>query len=123
MEINGSEVKEKSMDILKRILPNLKALKITRVVVEYDGSGDSGEVQNVNYYIGKKKAEVVDDTLDKELREACYKSLQEKNIDWYNNNGGCGSYTIDVKKKNAKLAHQVRLEEYESEDFDEEEIN
>lgn len=104
------------------ILEHLAALGIDYVEVEYSGSGDSGQVDNVAGYRRKsddsyEKADVnaplspevvpllvsrrlLDEPMDemsKALEDFCYDALDHVNAsDWCNNDGGGGKMTIFV---------------------------
>jgi hypothetical protein len=78
------------------LMSRLRDLDIQRVEIRYDGSGDSGSIDDVDFY--KEKWESVDDIAE-DLRGLCedlgYHILnQHYNWDWYNNDGGYGTVII-----------------------------
>lgn len=106
----------------KRLEAFFKAHDITSAVVEFDGSGDSGSIESVTFYRGKKILDDVRGTVtiwqqgaaefDKEankwthgepvekpcdirraLEEHVYDALDRTGVDWYNNDGGFGHWS------------------------------
>jgi hypothetical protein len=78
------------------LMSRLRDLDIQRVEIRYDGSGDSGSIDDVDFY--KEKWESVDDIAE-DLRGLCedlgYHVLnQHYQWDWYNNDGGYGTVII-----------------------------
>jgi hypothetical protein len=78
------------------LMSRLRDLDIQRVEIRYDGSGDSGSIDDVDFY--KEKWESVDDVAE-DLRGLCedlgYHILnQHYQWDWYNNDGGYGTVII-----------------------------
>ena len=107
----------------KELLQKLDGLGVTNVDVEYDGSGDSGSVESVTA-TGRGLGATAEITLPEELRQACddaaVECLEEKGIDWYNNDGGFGHFYIDVVAKTCKLEHEERVNETNSDYYDDE---
>jgi hypothetical protein len=120
-----------------------KAHGIARLVVEYSGEGDSGEVCGINAYDydnnemklddiavrGKKKSgtwdqatgqwrekvEEKDMPLSELAENLCTDFLDDRDIDWYNNDGGYGTFTIHVTAGQAALDHNYRITTTEEE--------
>jgi len=94
----------------------LKDRGVTKIEVEYAGSGDSGSIDNIVYYKGEdifsySDLDITHD-MDDRLQNLCYPMLD--NIeDWYNNDGGYGTVTIDLDKLHYDIANHVRYTTYE----------
>jgi hypothetical protein len=89
----------------------LKDRGITKIEVHYEGSGDSGCIDNIYYYKGEE--ELPHGNLDvsfdmhEKLQHLCYPMLDDIE-DWYNNGGGFGTITIDLDKLHYDIANNVR---------------
>ena len=69
----------------------------------YNGSGDSGNIDEVNFYDIKGSAV---DVTDKDLIEFISNYTEMKLPDgWEIDDGSSGTLVIDVKKKKAKILH------------------
>jgi hypothetical protein len=80
---------------LAALMSRLRDLDIQRVEIRYDGSGDSGAVEDVEFY--KEKWETVDvsEDIQNQCEDLAYHILNYNyNWDWYNNDGGYGSVII-----------------------------
>jgi hypothetical protein len=94
----------------------LKDRGVTKIEVEYAGSGDSGSIDGINYYKGEDSFSYSDldisHDMDDKLQNLCYPMLD--NIeDWYNNDGGYGTITIDLDKLHYDIANHIRYTNYE----------
>lgn len=84
------------------ILAALYAMKITTVIIHFAGSGDSGEVEEVEFFSGKKK--VAEPTLENRTAGDLLDNLTELiEGDWYNNDGGQGTITVDTKTRHVVI--------------------
>ena len=102
---------------LAALMSRLRDLEIERVEIRYDGSGDSGAVEDVEFY--KEKWETVD--VSEDIQEQCsdlaYHILNyHYNWDWYNNDGGYGSVIIIPGEDQVSIDGYVRevVEAHES---------
>jgi hypothetical protein len=89
----------------------LKDRGVTKIEVEYSGSGDSGSIDGINYYkagdsFSYSDLDISSDMHDK-LENLCYPMLDDIE-DWYNNDGGFGTITIDLDKLHYDIANNVR---------------
>lgn len=100
---------------------HLKQLGITTVTIRFSGGGDSGQVDDIQYDPPLKEADKITFQIEKKshfydadleefipqtsqvtvnLEEALDQFAMEwaesTGVDWYNNEGGCGSVTIDL---------------------------
>ena len=128
----------------KRLLTAFTVLGVTEVVVSFDGSGDSGQIDSTDI-LGIDKPEEVNITLIGEPRHVfnrelnawevtpakdevfnlidgvnsvVYDALELSGVDWYNNDGGYGEWTWSQKDGLELSVHiriiQTDLEHYES---------
>lgn len=128
-----SEVDTKlHMDTLRRLLPVLRAHHVETVNVHFDGYGDSGSIDNIEYYAKGSfdpKAvklvyetesqchkdgkwiwlrEPVEGSVNDAIEYLTYDYLEETGADWYNNDGGFGELIIDVIAGTVYLDVSVR---------------
>lgn len=72
---------------------------VTRAEIDFSGSGDSGDVNDTTMYRGEeyvKDHNEDEKKLDSLLNEYFHDQLSDRiGWDWYNNEGGGGSVTID----------------------------
>ena len=126
------------MDNLRRILPVLRENGVRCVTVTFDGSGDSGSIDAVEYgdaaidssaltveievmhrvlqagrWVTSRVLERKD--LDTAIEELTDDYLAETNVDWYNNDGGFGQLIIDVDEVTVALEVSVRFTESSTE--------
>ena len=130
----------------RRLLARLWELGVRTVVVEYDGYGDSGSIEKPSYLdergvpkiagheqiVWPKRSGRFDRetgvwitstqeqplSLDEVLVDLVNDTLDEKGIDWYNNDGGYGELRIDMnhEKPTIELDIKIRYTEVSSHD-------
>lgn len=107
----------------------LAAAGITKVVVHFDGYGDSGQVEDIAAYAGDADAsipanaieiararwgETEADHVSCSLRDAiealAYDTLEERHGGWENNEGAYGVFTFDVAARTITLGYNERYE-------------
>jgi hypothetical protein len=114
---NDDEIKlelESAIAILK-----LKDLDIEEIVVEFSGSGDSGDIDEINYNTINGNSIDVDDLIHTKIENLAWKILQKIDSvgDWVNNEGGFGTLYIYTEKSTFTLEyHQRTTEEHNWED-------
>lgn len=130
---DGADVRHTYAENLRRVLPVLRNLGIERVVVLFDGSGDSGtidracyephvdgrdvwvEIRRVHRAFRQDRwhyAEAVEPaTLDAAIEAIVDDYLEETNVNWYDNDGGFGELVIDVPAGTVSLDVSVRVTE------------
>jgi hypothetical protein len=115
----------------------LAALGITTVTVEFDGEGDSGQIEGATAYAGE--AHVImpatpvtlhdaswqgDDltTAETPLPEAietlCYSYLEQYQGGWENNDGAFGSFAFDIGKRTIQLEFHGRFTDVATHNYD-----
>ena len=107
------------MENLRRVLPVLRQHGIEHVWVSFAGGGDSGQIDDVEFsprltdealtapchrtessWIGGewRRANGVEDVpLKAAIEDITYDYLEATGVDWYNNDGGQGTLSIDVE--------------------------
>jgi len=109
----------------------LAAAGITTVVVNFDGCGDSGQVEMIEARTGDDdcalpavEVEIASmgwgtDTIDRQtqpVREAIetlvYDVLSQTHGGWENNDGACGDFTFDVTERTITLDYNERCMDY-----------
>ena len=95
---------------------NLAELGVKTIEITYSGGGDSGSLEEFNPR-DKKDALIDESELDRwseiqtMLEEWAYKRLQDTEGDWINNEGGSGTFTIQVPSGDYKLDHSINVQE------------
>ena len=126
------ELKEK-VDVFKN---KLKDLKIESFRVEYSGSGDSGEIDEISYEPKDLKIEVDVGTWKKfdqqsfEYKETneprplkdfiedfCYELLEDNHGGWEINEGQSGAIEWDIKDNDLSHNYTTYIEHSESESY------
>ena len=111
------------------LLDALAAAGISSVVVTFDGSGDSGQIEGVDARIGDTATELpataVEITsplwegagletrtlpLAEAIEQLAYDLLEETHDGWENNDGAFGEFTFDVAEGVIRLDHNERFE-------------
>ena len=108
----------------------LAAAGITRVLVNFDGCGDSGQIEDMSALAGDAVVTLPESCIEflepigvgeppnrrtmsvKEAIEALvYDALQETHSGWENNDGAYGDFTFDVEKRTIELDYNERYTE------------
>ena len=112
------------------LLLQLADLGVTGIRVHYEGSGDSGAIENTNYTTVEinEPSDVLDNVdcwsqdhlledLNSNLTESINDWVNEKLLnsieDWYNNEGGNGDVCICVPSGKYCIYNSIRVIEYE----------
>jgi hypothetical protein len=75
----------------------LKDAGVTNVEIRYDGGGDSGQVEDVDFYGENLDTAVLTDMYEGDMQDLAYHILEQHyNWDWYNNDGGYGTINIEL---------------------------
>jgi hypothetical protein len=105
----------------------LAAAGITRVIVRFDGYGDSGQVESIDPCVYDDLVELPDKQIDYvqpaengqatirrtiALQEAietlAYEALEETHWGWMNNDGAFGDFEFDVASRTITLSYDER---------------
>ena len=106
----------------------LAAAGITSVLVHFDGSGDSGQIEDVDATAGDQPAEVPNGNIEiaqvrwgaaniegtsLSVRDAieslAYDFLEQTHGGWENNEGAYGEFTFDVENRTITLEYNERV--------------
>jgi len=105
---------------------------VTGIKIHYDGSGDSGAIEeicyttdpcaspsdvddNVEIWGSSYSLSNLDETAYKAIENFAYEKLLEDIEDWYNNEGGFGDISICVPSGKYMIDNHVRY--YQTEDY------
>jgi hypothetical protein len=105
---------------------------ITVINVEFDGEGDSGQINGVSAFAGNQPAELPatqitiqqirwgqteatpsEFTLESAIEALCYDYLEQEHGGWENNDGGYGEFVIDVSARTISLEFYSRYTDVE----------
>ena len=104
---------------------------ITHICVEFDGESDSGQIDNIAAYKGDELAPLPDRKLpirgigfggseaateDRAVADfvesLCYDFLEQEHGGWENNDGGFGSFFLEVGKREIRLTFNARFSDF-----------
>ncbi len=125
------------LENLRRVLPVLQALGVETVTVRFDGCGDSGAIDVVDFEpdidnpnievsifdtvrscdngIWLSTQQLVNEPLMHAIETITNDYLEYTDVDWYNNDGGFGEMTIDVPEGTVAMDVNVRYTESNTE--------
>ena len=105
----------------------LAAARITTVTVTFDGSGDSGQVEDIDAWRGDELADLPPDEItiasacwgdpgfaartmpvEQAIEQLAYDLLSMKHGGWENNDGAYGEFTFDVATRVISLEYNER---------------
>ena len=104
------------------LFAQLKLLNVNSFEIEFDGSGDDGQINEIYFYdannevinipsdtiswvyseYGDTKPHEQQVTLQKAVEDLGYNMLNESGHDWYNNDGGYGRISILIEGQDGK---------------------
>ena len=106
----------------------LAAARINRVIVEFDGEGDSGQINSVTAFCGKEptafpqttvsiqetawgnnNATSTQATLEGAIETLCYDYLEVTHGGWENNDGAFGEFHFDIGARTIDLEFYARF--------------
>jgi hypothetical protein len=84
--------------LYKELALKLAALGVALVSSEYDGYGDSGQIESVRYFNAANEdlTKTIEGGLDQQVQDLLYDLLEVRHGGWENNDGGFGSFTWNV---------------------------
>ena len=131
-------LKDAQKPYARLLIQKLKECGIKEVVVSFDGSGDSGQIEEVSFgsmdqpdafvewleidstwvegsWVEKTEVKSID--IHSALESFCYEALEEAGIDWYNNDGGYGELRINLDPIEVHLEVSTRYTQTETSSF------
>jgi hypothetical protein len=106
----------------------LQAAKVTSVEVEFDGVGDSGQIDGITadqdssivelpsapltihqVHFGTTDPSTASLPLPEAIEALCYDCLEQVHGGWENNDGAYGTFTFDVSKRTIELEFNGRF--------------
>jgi hypothetical protein len=126
------ELCAKANDMNKAVLFDaLAPAGITTIHVEFDGEGDSGQINGVSaragddavqlpamqimilqLFWGQTEPESSELQLDAAVEALCYGYLEQEHGGWENNDGGYGEFIIDIEARTIDLEFCGRYTDY-----------
>jgi hypothetical protein len=83
----------------------LKDAGVTNVEIKYDGGGDSGQVEDVEFNGDNIDSSALNDMFEGDLQDLAYHLLENHyDYDWYNNDGGYGEIRIDFEEDTPEIS-------------------
>lgn len=109
---------EERLDTWQKAVVFLKDRGITKIIVTYEGSGDSGSIDNVLYYDKEDDEHYcaqlgITESQHNDIENLAYPMLDGIE-DWYNNEGGYGGITIDLDEFTYDIENNIRITEVET---------
>lgn len=104
----------------------LKDQNISKIVFEYEGSGDDGAIDDICYFdsldriidISLLDDDIVNEINDiQEILEEKVDDILENVSDWYNNEGGHGTVTIYTDTGNYEVNNNIRIVDFQNESY------
>jgi hypothetical protein len=108
----------------------LASAGITAVTVQFDGCGDSGQVESIEARMGENLVDLPDAKIEiarshwgnpeiersafsirDAVEQIAYEFLEETHFGWENNDGAYGEFTIDVAERSITLDYNERISE------------
>ena len=108
---------EETLDTWQKAVVFLKDRGVKQIRITYEGSGDSGAIDNVLYY-DKEDDEYyssqlnINESQHDDIQNLAYPMLDGLE-DWYNNEGGYGTITIDLDEFIYNIQNNIRITEIE----------
>lgn len=112
------------------LFPVLAAAGITSILVRFDGSGDSGQIEEIDILAGEKpvsfpdgqvsiqraywgssEPELTECSVNDAVETLVYAFLEETHGGWENNEGAYGEFTFNVAERTITLDYNERYED------------
>jgi hypothetical protein len=104
------------LENLRRRLPEaaeqLKTAGVARVYIQYDGCGDSGQIESCDFFdADQKPVELASDVgiTQEGLTDLFYDLLETRHGGWENNDGACGDFEWDLLADHLIHVHNARF--------------
>ena len=116
--------REKLENVRKNLPEAARQLKncgVVRVDIQYDGCGDSGQIEGIRYLNGEDEAihpiGQIDFTEDGIL-DLFYDLLEVRHPGWENNDGAFGEFAWDLAADTLTHTHNSRFTDYDTEEHE-----
>lgn len=115
------------------LLGALAAAGVTSVIVNFDGGGDSGQIESIVAQAGDSQIDLPDTPVElartefhaeeitrvtmplpEAIEAFCYDVLESKHGGWENNEGGFGEFTFDVAAGTVAFDFNYRIQQSEN---------
>ena len=99
----------------------LKNFGVVRVDIQYDGCGDSGQIEGVSYLNGEDEAVHPIGNIDlteEAISDLFYDLLEVRHPGWENNDGAFGEFAWDLAADTLTHTHNARFTEYDTEEHE-----
>lgn len=108
------EQKQRAAAAVQQLTVTLTALGVTTVVAEYDGCGDSGQIDSIGFRneAGEDCTEVPD-AVESQVEDLLYDLLGVRHGGWENNDGAFGTFCWKLSEQTLEHEHNERYTEYE----------
>ncbi len=101
------------------LLKQLRAGGIARVTAEYDGQGDSGQVDRPAFFLaGDDPMILLPETVTEAARAMFYDYLEAEYPGWEINEGSYGEFVWTMETDKMHLIHNFRIESVETHEED-----
>lgn len=109
---------EERLDTWQKAVVFLKDRGVAKIIVTYEGSGDSGSIDNVLYYDKEDDEHYctqlgITESQHNDIQNLAYPMLDGIE-DWYNNEGGYGSISIDLDEFTYDIENNIRITEIDT---------
>lgn len=78
---------------------------VTTVQADYNGSGDSGELNTLDFFDEGKQKVKVENAVTERVENLLETQLNRLHAGWENNDGASGSFHLDVKTRKLTNTH------------------
>jgi hypothetical protein len=100
------------------VMLKLQEQNVSKIIVEYSGSGDSGDIDYIEFTdINDYRVNDIDDKIASYVSDYIEPQLH-KFSDWWNNDGGGGVLIIKVPSGEWKADHYINIVSQEEEVYD-----
>lgn len=106
---------------LPGIARQLQDAGVARVFIQYDGCGDSGQIEGITLNDASGAVMPVDTVsaaLQEELANLLYDLLEVRHPGWENNDGAFGELEWDLSTNDLQHSHNSRFTDYETTEYE-----
>lgn len=101
-----------------RLTATLIGAGVAHVVAEYDGCGDSGQIDTIEFLdAARQPCAALPDGVEREVEDFLYDLLEARHGGWENNDGACGTFTWDLAQDALDHEHKARFTDFDTSSF------